>query len=289
MGGSILKVIGAFFLILLVVVFTFFDMPGLSRGHYLPVVLTYIFALLFAIWCFRNDTNKMRIAVVIFVLLFIVCFGYRMPIGKTHVGLRTTTGMSEIYPDVYNGTLEVSFAGGNISLILLDGGYYRANLRGKTGAIPSGGIRDGRVHSKLNQPIPIWWANTSIANDWTIEISPEVSWDISMKLSRSDGFVDLSVIPINRAALTVLNTDLCIKVPYSGVITINAIASRVEVLIPDDATISVESRGFLCSDNLNELGWNVLDGAYIGPSSNKPKMKLYVSNYISSIQLTVED
>ncbi len=283
-----MKVIRAFFLILLVVVFTFFDMPGLSRGHYLPVVLTYIFALLFAIWHFRNNTNRMRI-VVIFVLLFIVCFGYRMPIGKKHIGLRTTTGMSEIYPEVHNGTLEVSFAGGNISLILLNEGYYRANLYGETGAIPSGGIRDGRVHSKLNQPIPIWWANKSIANDWSIEISSEVSWDISMKLSRADGFVDLSTIPINKFALTILNTDLCIKAPCSGVVTINAIASRVEVVISDGATISVESRGFLCSDNLNELGWNVLDGAYIGPSSNKPRMKLYVSNYISSMQLTIEN
>jgi hypothetical protein len=281
-----LRVVGVFLLILLVVAFTFFDMPGFSRGHYLPRFCVYVLALSFAMWCFRNRSTRMGIAIVVFVILFLVSFGRSMPIGVRHIGLRTTTGMSEMYSGIHNGTLDVSFAGGKILTLLLDGeGYYRADLRGETGAIPSQAIVDDRVYSRLEQPTLVWWANRSIANDWTIEISPRISWDIAMKLSRTDGVVDLSGIPINSCDLTIVNSNLRIQAARSGIVSIKAIASRIVIVVPDDATISVTSDGFLYSDNLSKLGWDVSDGVYVGPGSDMFEMKLQLHSYASSAQL----
>lgn len=102
-------------------------------------------------------------------------------------------------------------------------------------------------------------------NVWTLQLYPDLPWDLFIKAGAVKSRLDLTGIKLNRLNLASGAGNIEIVLGDNGAdvpINIEAGASNITVHVPKNAGIQVRLRGALTHTNLPELGWLFGDKKY---------------------------
>lgn len=112
-----------------------------------------------------------------------------------------------------------------------------------------------------------------------LSLNKDVKWDmIDLNVGAISGTVDMSQLKVKKVDLDVGAGDLELLMGNQmeiAEVKIDAGASKIKVVVPKDAGVSVKFDGGLNSTNFEELGWQKQSGnVYLSPNYDASKAKI---------------
>ncbi|MGI6097973.1 MAG: toast rack family protein, partial [Dethiobacteria bacterium] len=172
------------------------------------------------------------------------------------------------YPGLERGELEIKFGGGKLSLFeaheeWLKGGFYGPRIRTER-SVQGETLQLGLRQESYRLPRLV----RRMHSDWEIGLSPDLNWEIELDAGAVKGDLDLSALPVDNFDLNLGAGDLTFALgdkSESTKVAVKAGASNITMLVPENVGVSVAVNGALASTNLNNLGWQKVDGRYFSP------------------------
>lgn len=112
-------------------------------------------------------------------------------------------------------------------------------------------------------------------NGNSFHLSRDVVWNLDLDTGAIDGEFNMSDLKVENLNLNVgaANTKL-IMGSYDTKLKIGAGASKIDIEIPQNAGIKVKMEGGLNNTNMDEPGWQKLDGWFYSPGYDGKEFKL---------------
>lgn len=171
------------------------------------------------------------------------------------------------HPKVTAGRIAINFGGGEITLGSATNEWARGSFQG-TRVVTRVEEDNRTLKLSLRQRGKAWWEFDGDRNLWRVNVSPEIPWEIQLKAGAAKGDLDLTGIPLSKVGLELGAGDMVLKLGENGkyvAVGIDAGASDLKIIVPEDTGVSVKLEGALADTNLAELDWLYTDGRYISP------------------------
>ncbi|HHV98272.1 MAG TPA: hypothetical protein GXX36_01660 [Clostridiaceae bacterium] len=126
---------------------------------------------------------------------------------------------------------------------------------------------------------------------YELNLNDNVKWDIDAKIGAVSGTMDLSDIRVDDLDADLGAGKLDIIFGTANEITnvkINAGASKVGLVFPEEAGVRLKVKGMFNSNDLGNLNWKEEDGYYISPNYDEALSKINVDISMGIGQLSVE-
>mgnify|MGYP000875204435 FL=1 len=126
---------------------------------------------------------------------------------------------------------------------------------------------------------------------YRLNLNDDVKWDIDAKIGAVSGTMDLSDIKVDdlEADLGAGKLDIIFGTANKMTnVKINAGASKVDLVFPEEAGVRIKVKGALSDTDLEDLNWEVKDGYYTSPNYDRSQSKINVNVSIGVGQLSVK-
>jgi len=128
---------------------------------------------------------------------------------------------------------------------------------------------------------------------YRLNLNDNVKWNINAKVGAVSGTMDLSDIKVDNLDADIGAGKLSINFGTANEITnvkINAGASKVELVFPEEAGVKLKVKGALTDTELEDLNWEMEDGYYVSPNYDiaQSKINVDVSMGVGQLSVTVQ-
>lgn len=218
---------------------------------------------------------------VVLGIILLLVMNPRSSMGPAESGIITHTTVNRSdYPKVTDGKALIRFGGGQIVLDSNTGEWLEGDFGGFN-AHPSVKNFQNHLEVKLTQtghfPRHWWRRHGSEWNErqqpdhdfrWNIQLSPDLPWDIELRIGGVKGDADLSDIAVKQLRLKMGAGDFnLILGDKSNITTVNVEsgASHIKMKVPKSSGVKVKLSGALVNTNIKNLGWISNNQTYISP------------------------
>lgn len=242
--------------------------------------------------------NKNRVAsILIWVgfLVIIVAYGFYLQYSQYQLPANNNPDISyELESNIKTASLELDLSGvdlkiGSSNTDLLDG--YIGNPRVDKKIDYTNGGERAKIVFKENVSRVNLVRNKGYNSNFYL--SNNITWDIDGDIGAVDGDIDLRNLKVNNLDLDFGAGDINLLLG-SNVDNLNidleAGATNIDIVVPEDLGVKVKLDGGLKQSNLKELNWNLVNDWYISPNYDAAlsKASINVDMGVGNFELKVE-
>lgn len=242
--------------------------------------------------------NKNRVAsILIWVgfLVIIVAYGFYLQYSQYQLPANNKPDISyELESNIKTASLELDLSGvdlkiGSSNTDLLDG--YIGNPRVDKKIDYTNGGERAKIVFKENVSRVNLVRNKGYNSNFYL--SNNITWDIDGDIGAVDGDIDLRNLKVNNLDLDFGAGDINLLLG-SNVDNLNidleAGATNIDIVVPEDLGVKVKLDGGLKQSNLKELNWNLVNDWYISPNYDAAlsKASINVDMGVGNFELKVE-
>lgn len=238
--------------------------------------------------------NKELIKVISWILFFaiIVSYGYVNNNDKYNLGGKNTTYTVERDQDVKHGELKVELGGLYLNIESSENELFEANINLPNVHVKTDDKEENMIYASVTKKN---YTFKRVNNNYSgvIALSNDVVWDMDLSMGAIKAEFNLKDMMVKRIDIKAGAGDFQLhlgnKYSLTG-ISIETGATNVDIVIPKDVGVKVDSTGALYSLNLNDkkdFGWEKIDG--VNYSSNyesaASKIEIEVKTAMSNISI----
>ncbi|MEW5920013.1 MAG: DUF5668 domain-containing protein [Bacillota bacterium] len=232
-------------------------------------------------------------SLVLVLVAGIVALALFFPGPGPGAGVRSDLRITqERYPDLEEGFLSLRFGGGRLFLNIQTEHWFDGVFHGSTAAIPSYSTQGEKLTVRIRQGrnITVWpWQGR--VNNWHINLSPDLLWDLELDSGAVDGELDLEGLPLNTVRIKLGAGNMTVRLGNNGEavkMNVEAGAANLKIQVPEDTGLSIGMTGVLANSNLRELGWPQVEGRYRSPAYEKLSDRVNLDIEVAVGNFTVE-
>lgn len=188
------------------------------------------------------------------------------------------TILRQQYPDVSRGSIDISFGGGRLTMGT-DTNEWLEGRFGHGGALSQVDVRNGNLEAVLQNPGSFWAFGHDSPNEWNIQLSPDLTWDLELNTGALEGQINLTDVPLQEVDLQLGAGDVNLILGGNGVKTrvdADAGAAQLTLRVVGDTGVSIDFDGTLSQTNLKEMGYSLVSGRYVSPNYDEASSKIDV-------------
>jgi len=256
-----------------------------------------LFLVVIGINIIAGKRQAVKIIAWVLLLAVLVTYGYINREKHDHniVQYGDKVHTIEKFAETEKGDLKLSLGGlsfnvGSGSNYLLEGTATRPVI--KYSVDYDDGNRIARVDIKqANERFFLNNITDRSSYSYKLNLNNNVKWNIDAKIGAVSGTMDLSDIRVDNLDADLGAGKLNIIFGTASEITnvkINAGASKVDLVFPEEAGVRLKVKGMFSSNDLGGLDWEAEDGYYISPNYDEASSKINVDISMGVGQLSVE-
>ncbi len=238
--------------------------------------------------------NKI-VSVVTWVLLFAIIIGYGVVTNEQPQSLDSSIGgeiIIEKQKITEQGDLDLQIGGaeiviGSTSSKLLKVMMKHEDLEYDTQYLNNNKKVDIDIDGMRRKRVYVF---DDIENEYDIELNKEIEWNIDVNMGAVSGIIDLSELQINTFDLELGAGDIDMKFGDKNSLTevnIDAGASNIDVYIPKNVGIKINSHGGLSHMDLKGGGWVRTQNNYYSPNYDEAQRKIVLDITMGVGQVSV--
>lgn len=150
---------------------------------------------------------------------------------------------------------------------------------GHGGALSQVDVRNGNLEAELQTPGGFRAFGHDSPNEWNIQLSSGLTWDLELNAGALEGQLNLTDVPLKEVDLQLGAGDVNLIMGGNGVKTrvdADAGAAQLTLRVVGDTGISIDFDGTLSQTNLKEMGYSLVNGRYVSPNYDEASSKIDV-------------
>lgn len=273
-GGLILILIGLFWL-----------MTNLG------IISWSIFDVIFRLWpvilivigintIFRGRKSIRYLTWGIFCIIIIAFGFYSQYRSKNDISINSNSNLDiENRVETTSGKLKLQLASGNIKIDSTDSKLINARIPNddKVRKDVKFSNDSSRINVDIEEKSETFNIDKRNSPSYYFELSKNLLWDINIDMGAINGTMDFSNLKVSKLDIDVgaSNLDLIFGANSEHtMVGIDGAVSNIEITIPENVGVRIDSDGLIKDTNIKSLGWKRTDEYYISPNYEEVEKKI---------------
>lgn len=206
-------------------------------------------------------------------------------------------------PNVKKARVNLNLGGAKMSVAALDSGasenqLMTGNYQAQEKSRLNGSLKSGLRTTQSGDTLNVTLSSTSFGrntgnisgNDFELNLSDKVHYDLDMSAGAIDGTMDLSRLLVDSLTISTGASDFSVEFGDTGIATngkIESGASKLTLVIPENVGVNIHLNGVATSTNFMGSGLLSDDKNWVSPKYDEAKTKidLDISMAAGSVQL----
>ena len=260
----------------------------LEIGKWWPMLL-----IIFGVAIFF-DRSLLPLGIVLLILALFFGLITLSPTGKTGIEPVVDQHSWAIDPNITEAGLEVELPAGDLSIRESSQNKVEFTLKyphGKPARVKQE-IKGRKAYYKIQSTKSSFLdgLGKNSAGELNLTLSPEVSWDVELEVGTAKAELDFSQLKLKKLEVECGASELQLQLGRpepETLVNIEAGASRLKIVVPEDVRLQIRSDGILSNSNLEAAGLIRSGDVYYTPDSvsSDSVLKIELDTGVSDLEL----